>query len=816
MRISPEKDLSSILARIENPARYVGGEYGIIQKSASLLKIAVCFPDLYEIGMCNQAMAILYGMLNSLDNVSCERVFCPAGDFETELSNSSLPLYGLESGTPLNEFDIAAFTVGYELSATNILTMLDRGGVPLSPRDRGEGYPIVIAGGPAVTNPLPFGNIFDAVYIGEAEAGFRSLVEKLVSAKKSGAGRQDILDYIFSCESFWYAGRKTPAVRSVWNDFSGSPSYAVNSPVPSIRTVQDHGVVEIMRGCPHGCRFCHAGVFYKPFRMKKADIIYQEVYNLVHSRGYREITLSSLSSGDYTDIVSLVRNLNSLHSRDYVSFALPSLHLESFGIHLLSEISSVRKSGLTFAVETPGPEYQKSLNKPASFDKILSILNEASDAGWKTAKFYFMIGLPFDEEYDEVGEIMDFINAISRKTRFQLNVNIGTFIPKPHTPYQWASQLTEEQSLAKITQLRKNLSSGSVKIGYHSPFQSYLEGIVSRGDERAGDLILLAYKAGARFDAWEDRGRHDIWRSVIESADWDVEKATCSARDVKSVLPWESAVSLGVTGKYLRRERENHEKGIITEPCAPGCTHQCGACGSTAKPVIEFRLDKMVLSESLPPPGKRLIYRHICSFEKTGKAAYLPHLALMRVIERSFLRAGVIPRFTEGFNPKPVIEFSQPSPVGMDSLEDVFSFDSYEPETGEVFIPRVNSRLPQGLKLLDSMRIDFYEGEKKPPSLMSVFGGGRYEVIFPSSIYLHAFLGETASIESIAIVEQVDTRLVLDHTASPDAKGFIALVREKFVEGETKPKIRRLATYARCADGSPAAYTNAMETYIRK
>ncbi|MDR3200131.1 MAG: radical SAM protein, partial [Spirochaetales bacterium] len=412
MRNLPEK-LSSVLLKVENPARYTGGEFGVIRKENAALRCAVCFPDLYEIGMSNQALAILYGMLNSLEDVSCERVFCPAEDFETELKAAGIPLYGLETGRPLSAFDILAFTVSYELTASNILTVLDRGGIPLLCAQRSSGDPIVIAGGPAITNPLPFAAIFDAVYIGEAEAEFKGIAAELAQMKKKGASRIELLARIKDSASFWYAGRLNPARRSLWMDFPASSSYGLESPVPSLRTVQDHGVVEIMRGCPHGCRFCHAAMYYRPFRMKNREKIYEEVYNLIHTCGYREITLSSLSSGDYTTIAKLVNHLNFLYGKEQVSFSLPSLHLESLGLQVLAEISAVRKSGLTFAVETPQPEFQMALNKEASRDKIIAILREAKHNGWKLAKFYFMIGLPFYDDRDrEAQDIIDFVRSI--------------------------------------------------------------------------------------------------------------------------------------------------------------------------------------------------------------------------------------------------------------------------------------------------------------------------------------------------------------------------------------------------------------------
>jgi radical SAM superfamily enzyme YgiQ (UPF0313 family) len=824
------RNISAILKRVENPARYVGGEFGIIRRNASLA-CAVCFPDLYEIGMSNQAVAILYGMLNSLEGVSCERVFCPAEDFENELKQAAVPLYGLETGKALNTFDIVAFTIGYELSATNVLTMLDRGCVPLRSENRSASDPIVIAGGPAITNPLPFAAVFDAVYAGEAEGEFRTIAAELAALKKKGASRQDLLARIRESSSFWYPGRTNPALRSVWMGFPASFSPGLKSPTPNLRTVQDHGVVEIMRGCPHGCRFCHAGVYYRPYRMKKCENIYQEVHDLIHLHGYREITLSSLSSGDFTDIGGLVRFLNDRHKGDQVSFSLPSLHLESFGLQILSEISAVRKSGLTFAVETPRPEFQRSLNKPVSREKIVSVLREAKRQGWKLAKFYFMIGLPFDLDGSvEADEIIGFVKSIHETVKINLHINVGTFIPKPHTPYQWAGQLAEKESLERLLRIKRHLVSPAIRVGYHSPFQSYLEGIISRGDERVGELLFAAYDQGARFDAWEERSHSDIWRTVLESAPWDAESYTCDPRPRGAALPWQKAFSLGPDAAYFPNEWRLHTANTLTAPCGDPCPHPCGVCDDVIFPVATPTVEGAALeiggggaetaasSTAARRNCPRLIIRHICAYEKTGKAAFLPHLSLMQVMERSLLRAGILSRFTEGFNPKPVLEFAQPSSVGVESLDEIFSFETYftetqfEPPSKEVagrekfadgpdaILAALNWSLPEGLTVKTISSVRYREKGKKPPSLMSLYAGGRYELTAGDDSLIQKTLEAFAGNNSCSIVDQNPGRLVLDYISGANAKGFWFILKAALKDDVSALSIRKLSTYARHGD----------------
>ncbi|HOV37863.1 MAG TPA: radical SAM protein, partial [Spirochaetales bacterium] len=581
----PEKDLSRILKTVENPGRYVGGEYGIHCNSDAPFRVGICFPDLYEIGMSNQALAQLYGIVNTTEGAAGERVFTVASDFEESLRIAGIPLYGLDSGTPLSAFDLLTVTFSYELSATNFLAILKAGQVPLRCRDRGEKGPIVLGGGPAATNPLPLGEFLEGVYIGEAEEDFASLLPELISLKRRGAKREDLVQRIRECPSIWYKGKKEKTTRSVFRSFPVAPSYSRWFPVPNLKTAQDHGVVEIMRGCPNGCRFCHAGIFYRPFRMKPFSLVQEEVSWEVLKKGFREISLSSLSSGDYIGISSLMKNLNTCFRDRFVSFSLPSLHIETFGLELLRDISEVRKSGLTFAVETPNPALQRTLNKQADQEQIVRILLRAKEQGWKLAKFYFMIGLPFQNREKEREEIIEFIRSIQKSTGIQIHLNVGTFIPKPHTPFQWAGQLTEAQSLECIQTIRTGLRHLPVKVGYQAPFLSFLEGVICRGDGGVGELIEKAFQEGARFDAWEDKVNRKAWETAFNTAGWDVEFSACSPRPFETDPPW-SCIDLGVTPSFLRKEYSRAQSCIETTPCDTSCEHPCGVCNNTLKPQI--------------------------------------------------------------------------------------------------------------------------------------------------------------------------------------------------------------------------------------
>ncbi len=851
--INPDRDISDLLSRVDTPARYLGGERGrTVKDNDTLYTVALCFPDLYEIGMSNTAIKILYTLMNRLDEVRCERVFAPALDFEEALRQAGVPLYTLESGIPLCECDMIAFSVGYELSATNVLAVLESGGVSLDRATRSDSDPIVIAGGPALTNPTPYGQFLDAVIVGEAEGCLPELLEQIAKLKKAGASKAEILDAMLERSFVWNEDKNRVVTRSLWPDF-GKLAFRIDFPLPHLRPVQDHGVIEIMRGCPNGCRFCHAGVYYRPYRMKDVPAIIEEADRLVFDYGYRDITLSSLSSGDYREIAPLMKLLHARYRGMNVAFSLPSLKVDSFTLPILEQLSEVRKSGLTFAVETPWDEAQVALNKRVSSAQIIEILKEAKSRGFRSAKFYFMIGLPVEhaEVNAEMEGIVEFVRNVFGATGIHVNLNVGIFVPKPHTPYQWARQMSEVESIDRIRAIRAALRRyGFVKMGFSSPFHSFIEGIISRGDARAGTLIRNAYHGGARFDAWEDRTKHDAWRSAIEGARWNVAEETLRSRSVDEKLPWDN-VSLGVSKSILIREWTRSVHAEPTTICAPECQEPCGVCNRRTTPreptaftelvsdstqnntPAEVRpafpeqsrsqTDPMISEEQAVESaagdigsvsvGRTDSYRLYFEFSKRGPARFLPHRSVLTGFERAFQAAHASVLFGSGYSPKPAMELSSPLPLGAEGLAEIGRVDIAKRIHIET-LPQVLSRLlPEGLVVNRVALTTTHDDGRRRPTIGGRLWGGRYVLVLPPGCdaeeVVNAFSGEAGY--TVARVEELEagrTRFELLCEAIPGVPGVAAMIKKLLgsTVAESGASLTREELYARDDAGGRTAF----------
>lgn len=739
-------ELGPDLLGVEKPARYLGGEQGSISRQGvndAGFIMALSFPDLYEIGMSNNAIRILYGELNARKGIRCERVFAPAPDFEALLAKKEIPLFTLESSLALCDLDVLGFSLGYELAATSVLSILSSGHIPLRREARGEDDPIVIMGGPAISNPHPFALFIDAAYIGEAEAGFYDLMEEIASMKAQGAGRKDLLARLEEDKAIWMpaASPERKTIRAVYSGFTAH-AYHTAWPIATIKTIQDHGTVEIMRGCPNGCRFCHAGYYYRPQRLKPFSIIREEVAALVHEGGCREITLASLSSGDYPNIEGVLDALNAEWGKEGVSFQLPSLKVSSFTLPLIGKLSEVRKSGLTFAVETPNDAWQRLINKDVSFEQTVSILEEAKASGYKLAKFYFMIGLPVPGGVQaEVAAIIEFFDRLLARVPMQLNVNVGTFVPKPHTSFQWCKQLDEEEALLAIRLLKDGLKKyHSLKLSYHSPFVSVLEGLISRGDERVGEIILSAFSAGARLDAWDEHFNRDLWRSCIEAAPWKALKTILCAHELEDQLPWDD-ISIRVSKVYLKEEYRHSIDMATTSKCIEKCTSPCGSCGSTAGIVSNSEHIEVPAPVDRPHSnGESLaVSRLLFDYSKKGIAQYYPHLSISEAFFKAFQMCGIPVQYSEGFNPMPRLELIQPLPIGVESTAEYGTVQlksriANMAQNLDELASSINAHLPEGIKVGSMTEFAIVPG-KKIDSLASLSWGSEYSIQSRSSSF---------------------------------------------------------------------------------
>ncbi|HOV14058.1 MAG TPA: TIGR03960 family B12-binding radical SAM protein, partial [Spirochaetota bacterium] len=668
-----QKIIESSLINFQRPGRYIGSESGIPNKDFknSFIKFALCYPDVYEVGMSNNGIKIIYDIINKIDFASCERVFSPWIDFEQFLREKKIPLYSLESYTSIKEFDFLGFTLQYELLFTNILNVLSLSDITLLREERKENEPIIIAGGPVTVNPAPFSPFIDLFFIGEAEEMIAHFLNKYKQLKEQKTKRELIIKELSMLDGFYSPKYSKGAKRQVYagfNDDKGPEIYL--SPVIDI--VQNKVVVEIMRGCPNKCRFCQAGVIYKPYREKNLDVIFTNIKNGLKSLGTTEVTLSSLSSGDYSKIFELTDLFNYYYKKKNVSFSLPSVKVESFDCDLLEKISSVRKSGLTFAVESGSIEGQTSLNKPVLLDKVRSIVEYASKHGWNLIKFYFMIGLPHIQNEKE--SIIDFIEGILKiDKKLNLNINIATFVPKPHTPYQNERQLTLEESINTLQEIHNHFKRSRARIKYHNPYTSFIEGIIARGDENVGLSVLDVFKNGGRFDGWDECFNFELYKSSFEKFGVTHEKYL-EKKSIDDKLIWEN-IDVGLSKEYLKTENQKSVDLILTPNCKEQCEPDCSICGEKVKSVEAVKDEKIIFdNDDKVENREKKLTRYLLEFSKLNLLKFIGHIDTIKYFERLFFITDISIFFTEGFNPHPKMQFSNPLPLGIESSCELLEF----------------------------------------------------------------------------------------------------------------------------------------------
>ena len=598
--------LQRILPTVQKPARYTGGEYNEIKKDPSQVRVRVafCFPDTYEIGMSNVGMRILYGVMNEMDGVWCERVFAPWGDMEEAIRQHYLPLWALESQDPVRDFDMIAFTIGYEMCYTNILNMLNLAGVPLRAKDRHGLKNMVFAGGVCAFNPEPLADYVDFFSLGEGEESTPEIVALYDRAKAEGWSKDAFLLQVSKIPGVYVPSFYTPAYN---DDGTLSGIVAVNDApavitkrivedldtayyptkmiVPSTEIVHDRANLEVFRGCIRGCRFCQAGFSCRPVRKKSADVLYRQAVETLVDSGHNEITLSSLSTSDYRQLKELTDEMIPYCADNRISLSVPSLRADNFSRELMQKLQTLRKSGLTFAPEAGTQRLRDVINKNLTEDEILSSCSNAFAGGWNNVKLYFMLGLPTETDEDVLGiaELVYKIiqawkaNASNKKRGLRVHVATAFFVPKPHTPFQWEQQITPEEYLRRCKLLKSHFYSKSIEYNYHAPDLSRLESVFARGDRRVGPVIEEAARRGARLDGWDEYFDYKIWEDAFAACGVDPEFYTTRGYGEDELLPWDM-FDVGVTKRFLLRER----KRAYSEQVTPDCRHGCSGCGANA------------------------------------------------------------------------------------------------------------------------------------------------------------------------------------------------------------------------------------------
>ena len=755
------KNYQELLSLVQMPSQYLGNEINSVKKNMDSvdLSFALVFPDLYEIGISHFGLQILYSILNSHERIAAERFYAPAPDMEAHLLENGIPALSLESKKDLKTFDIIGVSLLYELNFTNILTLFNLSGIPFFSEERRDALPLIIGGGPCTFNPEPLADFFDAFVIGDGEAVSLELAECVLAFKKEGDGKKEsLLRLISRIEGLYVPSFFSPhydatglqslvprfedykKVRRAFFPLLTKESFPISPIIPFAKPVHDRLRLEIARGCSRACRFCQAGMIYRPVRERSLEDLMAISKASLKLTGHSDISLLSLSTGDYSNLTALVKSLHELGQGHCNAISLPSIRAEKLTPDLMKIIKQVRKTGFTIAPEAGSQRLRDIINKNLNEESILSTVENAFNLGWKKIKLYFMFGLPF-----ELPEDIEAICTLSRrlalsyaKGKKTINVSVATFIPKPHTPFQRCAQLSDDEARDKLLFLKKNLRHPKLNLKWQDPKMSLLEGLWSRGDRRLSKLLITAFNKGCRLDAWADKFDFSLWQQAFEETGIDPYFYTTRQRHENEPLPWDH-IDSGVLPGFLKKEFENAKDGVLTPDCRNNDCSGCGVCDfKDIKPILyDNEVSDLSLNHDAPEANEaneaneakqlpdKAFSKFDLIFSKLDDARFFGHLELGTIFQRAVRRAGLNAKYSQGFNPLMKISFESALPLGMESEAEKLTIFFEKDSSPNHIIDLLNKELPQGLTITECRQIKNQKSQIKNPFVL-------YQVYLPN------------------------------------------------------------------------------------